>query len=123
MEISPMQAKERIEQLRTRIETLRSQIAYHQKRYYDEDAPEISDAEYDRLFYELIALEQSYPEFDIPDSPTHHVGGRASERFEKVVHTVRLGSLVDVFSYDELRAFLDRVRSELGYDPAYSVEL
>ena len=115
MEFSPAQALERIE-------TLRAQIAYHQKRYYDEDTPEISDAEYDRLFYELISLEQAFPEFDQPDSPTHHVGGHASSRFEKVTHAYRLGSLQDVFSYDELRAFLARVRETLGYDPEYSVE-
>ena len=60
-----------------RIDTLRAQIAYHQKRYYDEDAPEISDAEYDRLFYELIKLEQEFPALDSPDSPTKHVGGHA----------------------------------------------
>ena len=105
-----------------RIDTLRAQIAYHQKRYYDEDSPEISDAEYDRLFYELIALESEFPALDSPDSPTKHVGGHASSRFEKVTHTVRLGSLQDVFSYDELRAFLSRVEETLGYAPAYSVE-
>ena len=110
------------EEAKTRIDTLRAQIAYHQKRYYDEDTPEISDAEYDRLFYELIALEQAHPELDAPDSPTKHVGGHASSKFEKVTHAVRMGSLQDVFSYDELRAFLARVEETLGYAPAYSVE-
>ena len=105
-----------------RMETLRTQIAYHQKRYYDEDAPEISDAEYDRLFYELVALEQQFPELASPDSPTGHVGGHASEKFEKVTHAVRMGSLQDVFSYEELRAFLARVEETLGYAPRYSVE-
>ena len=105
-----------------RIDTLRAQIAYHQKRYYDEDSPEISDAEYDRLFYELIALESEYPALDSPDSPTRHVGGHASSRFEKVTHAVRLGSLQDVFSYEELRAFLAKTEETLGYAPAYSVE-
>ncbi len=107
---------------RARVETLRAQITYHQKRYYDEDSPEISDAEYDRLFYELISLEQTYPALDTPDSPTKHVGGHASTKFEKVTHTVRMGSLQDVFSYDELRAFLARVEETLGYAPEYSVE-
>lgn len=111
-----------LESASARIDTLRAQIAYHQKRYYDEDAPEISDAEYDRLFYELIALETEFPALDAADSPTKHVGGRASEKFEKVTHTVRLGSLTDVFSYDELRAFLVRVEQTLGYPPTYSVE-
>ena len=104
-----------------RVQNLRTQIAYHQKRYYDEDAPEISDAEYDRLFYELIALEQTYPELDAPDSPTKHVGGHASSRFEKVAHTVRMGSLQDVFSYEELRSFLAKVEETLGYAPQYSI--
>jgi len=110
------------DEAKTRIETLRAQIAYHQKRYYDEDAPEISDAEYDRLFYELIALEQANPALDAPDSPTKHVGGHASSKFEKITHAVRMGSLQDVFSYEELRAFLARVEETLGYAPSYSVE-
>ncbi|MBQ7300687.1 MAG: NAD-dependent DNA ligase LigA [Clostridia bacterium] len=110
------------DEAKARIETLRAQIEYHRKRYYDEDAPEISDAEFDRLFYELIALEQAYPALDSPDSPTKTVGGRASEKFEKVTHAVRLGSLQDVFSYDELRAFLARTEEALGYAPQYSVE-
>ena len=110
------------DEAKARIDTLRAQIAYHQKRYYDEDAPEISDAEYDRLFYELIKLEQEFPALDSPDSPTKHVGGHASSRFEKVTHAVRLGSLQDVFSYEELRAFLAKTEETLGYAPAYSVE-
>lgn len=110
------------DEAKARIDTLRAQIAYHQKRYYDEDAPEISDAEYDRLFYELIKLEQEFPALDSPDSPTKHVGGHASSRFEKVTHAVRLGSLQDVFSYEELRAFLAKTEETLGYAPDYSVE-
>ena len=110
------------DEAKARIDTLRAQIAYHQTRYYDEDAPEISDAEYDRLFYELIKLEQEFPALDSPDSPTKHVGGHASSRFEKVTHAVRLGSLQDVFSYEELRAFLAKTEETLGYAPAYSVE-
>ena len=105
-----------------RAETLRTQLAYHQKKYYEDDAPELSDAEYDRLFYELVALEQKYPALDTPDSPTRRVGGRASEKFEKVTHTVQMGSLTDVFSYEELRAFLARTEEALGYAPEYSVE-
>ena len=110
------------DEAKARIDTLRAQIAYHQKRYYDEDAPEISDAEYDRLFYELIKLEQEFPALDSPDSPTKHVGGHASSRFQKVTHAVRLGSLQDVFSYEELRAFLAKTEETLGYAPDYSVE-
>ncbi len=110
------------DEAKARIETLRAQIEYHRKRYYDEDAPEISDAEFDRLFYELIALEQAYPALDSPDSPTKTVGGHVSSRFAEVHFEVNMGSLQDVFSYDELAAFLNHVREELGYEPAYSVE-
>ena len=105
-----------------RVQTLREQIAYHAKKYYEDDAPELSDAEYDRLFYELKDLEQTYPELASPDSPTVRVGGKAAEKFEKVTHEVRMGSLQDVFSYDELRAFLNKTAETLGYAPDYSVE-
>jgi len=108
--------------IRERVQTLREQIAYHAKKYYEDDAPELSDAEYDRLFYELKDLEQTYPELASPDSPTVRVGGKAAEKFEKVTHEVRMGSLQDVFSYDELRAFLDKTAETLGYTPDYSVE-
>ncbi len=105
-----------------RILKLRETLAYHQKKYYEDDAPELSDAEYDRLFYELAALERDYPELDSESSPTKRIGGRASEKFEKVTHTVQMGSLTDVFSFDELRAFLLRTEEALGYTPAYSIE-
>ncbi|MBO5649095.1 MAG: NAD-dependent DNA ligase LigA, partial [Clostridia bacterium] len=110
------------DEIKERVRVLREQISYHQKKYYEEDSPELSDAEYDRLFYELIALENERPDLDSPDSPTKRVGGRASEKFEKVTHAVRMGSLTDVFSFDELRAFLDRTEQALGVSPAYSVE-
>ncbi len=109
-------------ELAERIRKLRETLAYHQKKYYEDDAPELSDAEYDRLFYELAALERDNPSLDSPDSPTKRVGGRASEKFEKVTHTVQMGSLTDVFSYEELRAFLVRTEEALGYAPDYSVE-
>ncbi|MBQ7715105.1 MAG: NAD-dependent DNA ligase LigA [Clostridia bacterium] len=99
---------------KNRIDELREQIAYHSKLYYDNDAPEISDYDYDMMFEELKTLEASYPEFDSPDSPTHRVGGRASEKFAPVSHRVRMGSLTDVFSYDEVRAFVARVREKLS---------
>ncbi len=110
------------EQILQRIQKLREQIDYYANKYYNDDAPEISDAEYDRMFYELVALEAQYPEADDPTSPTKHVGGQASASFEKVTHDVRMGSLTDVFSYDELRSFLARTTETLGYMPVYSVE-
>ncbi|MBQ4607309.1 MAG: NAD-dependent DNA ligase LigA, partial [Clostridia bacterium] len=95
-----------IEQARTRIETLRKTIARHARLYYENDAPDISDYEYDALFRELTELEEAWPELAVQDSPTTRVGGKASEKFAKVTHPVKMGSLTDVFDADELRAFL-----------------
>lgn len=110
-----------MEQQRQYLEELRKKVAYHAKRYYVDDDPEISDFEYDRLYAELLRLEQAHPEWDSPDSPTRRVGGKPLDKFEKVVHTVQMNSLSDVFSYDELREFLDRVAQTLP-DATYSVE-
>ncbi len=107
-------AKERIDTL---VETLR----YHSKRYYEEDAPEISDFEYDKLFYELVALEDEFPELAYIDSPTKTVGGAVAEGFEKAEHNVPLNSLSDVFDFDEVRAFVERVSDDAGED-GFSVE-
>lgn len=104
-----------------KIDKLRRQITYHAKRYYVEDAPEISDFEYDRMYAELLALETAHPECFDPDSPTQRVGGAALEKFEKVAHTVPLNSLSDVFSFDELREFTARMEAALP-QPTYSVE-
>lgn len=111
-----------------RVEELRRQLQYHSERYYNEDSPEISDFEYDMLFEELKQLEAAHPELDTPTSPTHKVGGVASEKFSKVTHPVKMGSLTDVFDHDELKAFIRRTRDSLvadGYaegDVVYSVE-
>ena len=101
-----------------KIEELRETIRYHSKRYHEFDAPEISDFDYDRLYYELIALEAEFPMFDSPDSPTKKVGGGLLEGFEKAEHNVPLNSLSDVFNYDEIKAFVDRTIGDtmgLGY--------
>ena len=104
-----------------RIEALRAEIRYHAKKYYEEDAPEISDYEYDALYRELGELEAVYPEFDAPDSPTKRVGGKALDRFAKFTHRVPLGSLTDVFSFEELCSFLDKT-AEKEEGISYSVE-
>lgn len=104
-----------------KIEKLRRQLLYHAKRYYVDDDPEISDFEYDRMYAELVALESTHPEFFDPASPTQRVGGAALDRFEKVAHTVQMNSLSDVFSLEELDAFLAGVRGTLP-DATYSVE-
>lgn len=85
---------------------LEKQLAYHARKYYVEDCPEISDFEYDEMFYKLVSLEQQYPEFASPSSPTTRVGGAVLDKFEKINHNVFMGSLRDVFNYDELNDFL-----------------
>ncbi len=111
-----------------RIRDLRRILRRASDLYYNQDAPEMSDYEYDRLFEELKQLETAFPALDEPDSPTHRVGGTASEKFAKVVHPVRMDSLADVFSEEDMRAFLQRTRESLlaeGVPPEeilYSVE-
>ncbi len=105
-----------------RIKELREIIEYNSRLYYEKDAPQISDYEYDALFRELGDLEAAYPELDSPTSPTKRVGGRALDKFEKHIHRVRMGSLTDVFSYDELSDFINRVGAILGDGAEYSVE-
>jgi len=107
--------------LRARAEQLRKELEYHSKQYYVYDTPVISDYEYDKLYYELVHLEEDYPELDDPASPTHRVGGKALDKFEKVTHTARMDSLSDVFSYDELGDFIHRVHEVLP-DAPFSVE-
>ena len=103
-------------------EELREKIVYNSKLYYENDAPEITDYEYDMMFRQLQDIEAEYPELKTPDSPTVRVGGKALDRFEKHTHTVKMGSLTDVFSYDELRDFTDRIDDEMGEVTEYSVE-
>lgn len=109
-------------ELAERAAYLRQQIVTASKKYYDEDAPEITDFEYDAMFAELKAIEDAHPELDTPDSPTHRVGGSASSRFRKVTHRVPLGSLTDVFSHEELADFVRRMREALGEDVRFTVE-
>ncbi len=94
---------------------LESSIEYHSKRYYEEDAPEITDREYDMMFARLKELEAQYPQYASPTSPTQRVGGAVAERFEKVKHEVNMGSLSDVFSMEELDAFIGKTGKELQY--------
>lgn len=108
-------------EIKDRIEKLRRQVLYHAKRYYVDDDPEISDYDYDILYAELLRLEGEHPEFFDPASPTQRVGGKPLDKFEKVTHTVQMNSLSDVFSFDELREFLERVRQTVD-SPVYSVE-
>lgn len=98
------------EDMRKKIAELTATINYHSNRYYNMDEPEIEDYEYDRLMRELIALEEQYPMYADPNSPTKKVGGKSSEMFAPVVHTVRMESLQDAFSHEEVEDFDKRVR-------------
>lgn len=100
---------------------LREIIDYHNKKYYENDEPEIEDFEYDRLLHELIAIEELYPDLITPDSPTHRVGGKADGQFTPVEHIVPMESLQDAFSYDDIYAFDSRVRAVVE-KPVYIVE-
>ena len=106
----------------SRVEYLRKTLEYNSKLYYEKDAPEISDYEYDALFRELVELEEKYPELDSPASPTKRVGGKALDKFEKFAHSVKMGSLTDVFSEYELCDFIDKTNKILGEGTEYSVE-
>ena len=113
-------------QAEKRIKELRKIVEYHAKKYYDEDKPEISDFEYDMMMLELRALESQYPELITTNSLTQKVGGTAKEGFQKVEHEVPLQSLQDVFNFEEIESFDERVRKqaiENGIEnPQYVVE-
>lgn len=104
------------------ISSLRRELEKHNRLYYVEDAPEISDYEYDMLMQRLKALEAEHPELITPDSPTQKVGGAALSKFEPVRHQVPLESLTDVFSYEELFAFGERMDTALPEGHSYVVE-
>ncbi|MGC8834025.1 MAG: NAD-dependent DNA ligase LigA [Armatimonadota bacterium] len=105
-----------------RIEELRRLINYHNYRYYVLDSPEISDAEYDRLFRELVELETAYPSLVTPDSPTQRVGAPPAEQFESHTHLLPMLSLNNAFDEGELRAFDLRVKRALALPPEAPIE-
>ena len=102
-----------------RIKYLSDTLKYHNKKYYIEDSPEISDFEYDAMLRELENLEDEYPQLRKEDSPTQMVGGAALKLFTPVEHTVKMESLRDVFSFDELRSFAEKIDTS---KTAFSVE-
>ena len=93
-----------------RIAFLCAEIERHNRLYYENDAPEISDAEYDALFRELQQLENQFPELIRPDSPTARVGGRPLGKFSQVAHRVPMLSLDNAFSADDIMEFDKRIR-------------
>ena len=104
-----------------RAKELREIIEKNNRLYYDQDAPELEDFEYDALNRELKEIEKEFPQLVTADSPTQHVGGTASAKFSKVTHAVKMESLLDAFSLEELRDF-DRRVQESGVQPDYVVE-
>lgn len=109
-------------EIQKQIDELRREIEYHNKLYYVDDAPVISDFDYDMLMQRLIKLEEEHPELITTDSPTQRVGGAALSQFTQVQHQVPLESLSDVFSFDELKAFGERMDSLLAAEHEYCVE-
>ncbi len=110
-----------MENAKKRIEELTNLLNYHSKKYYVEDSPEISDFEYDKMLVELEKLEDEYPQFASEISPTKRVGGAVLSEFDKVVHQVRMESLQDAFSEEEINDFDKRVSSQIS-DYSYVVE-
>lgn len=107
-------AKEKLSELKATIE-------YHSRLYYDKNTTEITDYEYDTLVNEVKAIETEYPQFITEDSPTQKVQGTSNSSFEKVNHTVKMESLLDAFSKDELRDFDNKVKG-IVENPQYVVE-
>ena len=110
-----------INKIKQELDELKALIAYHSNLYYNENRTEISDYEYDMLLNRVKQIEGEYPQLVTEDSPTQQVQGLASSTFEKVTHTVKMESLQDAFSYDELRNFDRRVRETVD-NPQYVVE-
>jgi DNA ligase (NAD+) len=108
-------------EVKKRIEELRGLLEYHNNRYYNLDDPEITDFEYDQLSLELRSLEEKFPELMHPDSPTQKVGGTVKRELRKVAHDVPIISLQDVFSKQEVEAFVDRIERE-SENPVFVVE-
>ena len=104
-----------------KIKKLRDKLRYHSERYYVYDAPEISDYDYDMMYAELKKLEEEYPQYFDPTSPTQRVGGKVLDKFEKVTHTVQMNSLSDVFSFEEVRDFVGGIKNDFP-DAKFSVE-
>ena len=111
-----------ITEIKSELSKLRKEIKHHNKKYYDDDAPEISDFEYDALMNRLKEIEKLYPEFITPTSPTQIVGGTARRTAGKIIpHDVQMLSLQDVFNRDEVENFVNDAIEKLG-NPEFVVE-
>lgn len=101
-----------MELFRQRIEELKEEITKHNKAYYEQDAPTISDFEYDELFRELKKLEELYPEYATADSPTQKVGSNVSDKFKEIKHKYRLYSLDNSNNFEDLKRWYERIQKE-----------
>jgi DNA ligase (NAD+) len=99
-----------------RVAELRAELAHHNKLYYEQDAPEVTDGEYDALINELRAIEADHPELVTPDSPTQKVGGAPAGRFPQVEHLLPMISLANARNEEELRAWETRLHNRLGQE-------
>ena len=113
---------EELEQAKKEIVALRKEINYHSDLYYNQDAPEISDYDFDMLMKKLKALEAKFPMLITTSSPTQKVGGVAKSDLDKVEHLVPMQSLNDVFSYDEVEEFVNKITEEYGDNTEFVVE-
>jgi DNA ligase (NAD+) len=111
------------EDIRRRLQQLRAEVRRHEYLYYVLDRPEISDAQFDALYRELVRLEEEHPDLITPDSPTQRVGGEPSPEFKKVRHLSPMLSLQNAFTEEEVRAWEKRVRAVVGEDVTYCCEL
>src|SRR3954447_9646266 len=113
-----------LKDVQARLDELRTELNHHLYRYHVLDDPEVSDAEYDRLYDELKRLEDEHPDLITPDSPTQRVGAPPSDRFEKFEHLTPMGSLDKVTDEEGLRKWADDGRKRLDWDEpvAYVIE-
>ena len=111
-----------MEEIKKRINELSSILKQANYEYYNIDNPSITDQEYDKYLRELINLEEKYPEFADPNSPTKRVGGEAIDKFQKVQHKIPMISLSNVFNEEEIRDFSNRIKNA-GFNPKYVCEL
>jgi DNA ligase (NAD+) len=105
-----------------RVGELRREIERHNRLYYVLDRPEITDAEYDRLYRELVKLEEHFPELVVPDSPTQRVGGAPLDKFAQVTHRISMLSLENAFGEEEIHDFDDRVKRFLGLPASRAID-
>lgn len=108
--------------IRTQIESLREDLGRHNRLYYVDASPEVTDLEYDQLLKQLEALESKHPEYDSPDSPSHKVGGAPIEGFESIEHRVPMISIDNVYDEESLLEWDQRVQKLLGHQPEYTIE-